>query len=152
MRKILVPFSLLLFFTTLSFSQAAYSPVEWNHKAEKINDSEYDLVFTATVNPGWYIYSQYLDSDDGPIRTSFNYNRSDVVEFVGKTEEDGKRSEGYDALFDMNVIKFSGIVTFTQRVKVKKGSPTLDGWLEFMTCDEERCLPPMEVDFEFKLE
>ena len=41
MRKI-IPFSLLLFFTTLSFSQA-FNPVEWNHEAQKINDSEYDL-------------------------------------------------------------------------------------------------------------
>lgn len=151
MRKI-IPFSLLLLFTTLSFAQLAYSPVEWSHTTQKVSDTEYDLVFTANVNSGWYIYSQYLESDDGPIRTSFNFNKNEGVEFLGKTKEAGKKSEGYDALFDMNVIKYSGEVTFTQRVKITKGKPTLSGWLEFMTCDEERCLPPAEVDFKFKLE
>ena len=69
----------------------------------------------------------------------------------GKNVEDGKKYEGYDDLFGMNIIKFSGKPTFTQQVKITKPT-TLSGHVEFMTCDSERCLPPSEVQFRFDLQ
>ncbi len=126
------------------------NPVRWSYEAKKVADLEYDLVFTAHIEDGWYVYSQYLESDDGPIRTSFNFEENPAVELVGKNVEAGNRYEGFDELFYMNIIKFSGAPTFTQRVRVK--SPTaLKGYLEFMTCDNEKCLPPKEIKFGFDL-
>jgi thiol:disulfide interchange protein DsbD len=50
----------------------------------------------------------------------------------------------------MNIVKFSGEPTFTQRVTARAGT-VLSGYLEFMTCDEEKCLPPVSVDFSIGL-
>lgn len=147
--KTFLVFALAL--ASTSFVQAQLNPVKWSYEAVKVADGVYDLTFTAHIQDGWYVYSQYLESDEGPVPTSFHFEENDKVTFEGKTEESGHRHEGYDDLFMMNIVKFSGEPKFTQRVKLK-GSTTLRGFLEFMTCDNERCLPPSEVPFQFSLE
>jgi thiol:disulfide interchange protein DsbD len=67
-------------------------------------------------------------------------------------EASSHRKELKDPLFDgMNVIKFAKKVTFTQKVKVTDFAKPISGYLEFMTCDDKRCLAPTEVDFSFQL-
>lgn len=126
------------------------NPVKWSYEATQVSPSEYDLVFTAHIQNGWYVYSQFLESDEGPIPTSFHFEENPKAELVGKTTEKGHKHEGYDELFMMNIVKFSGEPTFTQRVKVH-GETQLTGYLEFMTCDNQRCLPPTNVEFAFTL-
>ncbi len=152
MKKIAF-FAVALFMASAAIAQQ--NPVKWSYEAKKVADdpkgaSTYDLVFTANISDGWYVYSQYLESDEGPIRTTFTYEDNTAVKFEGKNVEDGQKTEGYDDLFGMNIIKFKGKPTFTQRVKIS--APTiLKGSVEFMTCDHERCLPPSDVPFRFDL-
>ncbi|MEM6698966.1 MAG: disulfide bond formation protein DsbD, partial [Bacteroidota bacterium] len=70
---------------------------------------------------------------------------------LGKGTEKGYKKEGYDEIFGMNLIKFGKTVTFTQRVKVKSGASSINGYLTYMTCNDEQCLPPTDVDFEISL-
>jgi len=128
------------------------TPVKWSFEAQKVAELEYDLIFTATIDKGWHVYSQYLESDEGPIPTSFHFDENPHVEFVGKTKETGIKSEAYDSLFEMKAIQFSGKPVFTQRVKLREGTKSVKGYLEYMSCDNKRCLPPSEVDFQFKLD
>ena len=129
---------------------AQESPVEWSFFSEKTGTDEYTITYSADVRPGWYIYSQYTELG-GPIPTTFYVDDNTDMELVGKTLEEGKKKEGMDDLFGINVIKFSGLVLFRQQVKAKAGA-TVSGALEFMACDNEQCLPPKEVDFEITLE
>ena len=147
MKKIAF-FALMLLASSAVFAQQ--SPVKWSYEAKKVADGTYDLIFTANIADGWYVYSQYLESDDGPIRTTFTYEDNSTVKFEGKNTEDGPKIEGYDDLFGMNIIKFKGKPSFTQRVKTT-GPAKLKGSVEFMTCDSERCLPPVDVPFQFDL-
>jgi len=147
MKKILL-LSVAFFAAGVAFGQL--NPVKWSFQSTQVSPGEYDLVFTAHIQNGWYIYSQFLDSDEGPIPTSFNFEKKTKVELIGKAKEKGDKHEGYDELFMMNIVKFSGEPTFTQRVKVT-GETRLTGYLEFMTCDNQRCLPPAEVEFAFSL-
>lgn len=144
--------SLLFVFSAVAFGQI-YNPVKWSFASKQLSDTEFNLSFTATIDEGWYVYSQYLESDDGPIKTSFTYDKGSHYSLVGKnTESSSHRKEMNDPLFDnMKVIKFSEKVTFTQKVKVTDISKPILGYLEFMTCNNERCLPPTEVDFSFQL-
>ncbi len=130
---------------------AQLNPVSWTFESRVLGAGEYELVMTAELDPGWNIYSQYLESDDGPVRTTFYYELPEGVELLGKTSEEGHRKEGYDRLFEMNVVKFSGRVVFRQRVKAPAGA-VVQGAVEYMTCDEERCLPPREVPFSIPLQ
>ncbi|HFA49853.1 MAG TPA: hypothetical protein ENJ95_12670 [Bacteroidetes bacterium] len=145
MKKVLL-FAFALIAASAVFAQV--NPVKWSYEAKQVSGSEYDLVFTAHISDGWYVYSQFLESDEGPIATSFSWGDKNGVELIGKTAELGDKHEGFDKMFDMNILKYSGQPTFTQRVKVKPGA-SISGYLEYMTCDEHQCLPPTEVDFQF---
>jgi thiol:disulfide interchange protein DsbD len=125
------------------------NPVQWSTEIKKTSGQEYDLLFTANIQDGWNIYSQYLESDDGPIRTSFTYDKGAFYKLTGKNVENGVRKDGYDKLFAMNVIKLYKKVVFTQHVVITDPSKPITGYLEFMTCNEEKCLPPTEVPFKF---
>ena len=141
---------LLLFSFLFTTNIQAQNPVKWAFAAKKITDTEYEVTFTATVDKGWSIYSQHTDPS-GPVPTSFMFEENTNLEFIGKPVETGKKKEAFDDLFGVNVIKFSGVVNFTQKVKVKGAASEVSGYLEFMSCDDEKCLPPKEAEFKIAL-
>ena len=142
---------LLLLAMITHFSLLAQdNPVNWSFFSEKTGTDEYTITYSADVKPGWYIYSQHTDPG-GPIPTGFYVDDTAQSKLVGEVTEEGKKKEGMDALFGVNVIKFSGLVLFRQKVKAKVGD-TISGYLEFMACDDEQCLPPKEVEFAITLE
>lgn len=148
MKKV---FGFLVLLLAINFGIVAQNnPVKWTTKAEKISDTEYQLVIDANLESGWNIYSQYLPSDDGPVRTTIQFN-GDGLQLIGKVEENGNKKEGFDEMFGMNVIKFSKHVTFTQKVKVAKGTKNVLALINFMTCDDSVCLPPRDTELEFSL-
>lgn len=127
-----------------------FKPVKWKFESEHVSGDEYILKYTATIDKGWTVYSQYT-SDEGPVPTSINYEKAEGAKMVGKANESGARKEGMDAYFGVNVIKFTSDKPFviTQKVKVTDPSKPLTGYLTFMACDHEKCLPPSDVDFSF---
>ena len=133
-------------------AQKVPNPVRWSFKANKVSAEEYQLVFTASIQKGWYLYSQYLNPG-GPIPTSINFRRSESYELVGTTDENGsKKSQGYDDIFGMELLKYSSRVRFTQNVRIQEDLEEISGYIEFMTCDNESCLPPKEIDFAFSFQ
>lgn len=143
MNRILLLTGLILTVTT-GFSQI-FDPVKWDIQIQN-SSGEYQITFRAAIESGWAVYSQYLESDEGPVATSIVYEDPDDLQLIGTAEETGHRKEGFDALFDMNVVKFTEVYTITQKVKVKPGQK-IEGYLNFMTCDDTRCLPPKDVNF-----
>lgn len=144
-------FSLLLFCFLFSNNiNAQINPVKWEYGAKKINDGEFEVTFTAIIDKGWNIYSQHTDPS-GPVPTSINFDENANLEFIGVATETGKKKESFDELFGVNVIKFGGEVAFTQKVKAKGGANEVKGYLEYMSCDDEKCLPPKEVEFTIAL-
>ena len=143
--------ALSFFMIMASLVHAQYSPVKWSYNAEKVSDDEFNIIFTAEIENGWYVYSQYL-KDGGPIPTSFTFTESKGLEIIGETEEAGDyKKENFDELFSMQLIKYGEKVNFTQKVKVDTSVKNINGYLTFMTCNDESCLPPRDVDFEINL-
>lgn len=137
---------------TISLLQAQQTgPVEWTFSAQKVADKEYDLVFTAEIDPGWYIYSQKA-SEDGPIPTSFYYNADPGFQPVGIPIEEGDKKEGMDDVFGIHLIKYAKKAVFKQRVMLTDDITSITGYLEFMCCNDKQCLPPNTVDFVFNFE
>ena len=137
--------SWLLSLCVLSSAQI-YDPVKWESSLEHIQGDEYLLTFSAAIDAGWAVYSQYLESDEGPVATSITYENKPEIILLGESSEQGHRKEGYDALFDMNVIKFTEELIISQKLKLDQGQ-LVEGYLTFMTCDDTKCLPPADVDF-----
>ena len=147
MRKAILTSIFTAFVTFISFAQI--EPVEWEFASSNVEEDIYELVFTATIDEGWYIYSQFM-GDDGPVPTSFEYDESDGYALEGEATEEGEAVKGYSEIFEMEIIKYGDQVVFKQKVKVSDSSEAIEGYLTFMSCDKNRCLPPEDVDFSFE--
>jgi thiol:disulfide interchange protein DsbD len=148
------PFIFILFFALSGVAVQAqiFNPVKWKFEIEKLSEKEYKLKYIAKVDKGWTVYSQYT-SDEGPVPTSVNYEKLDGIQLVGKAMEYGSKKEGMDPLFEVNVIKFLSDKPFIieQKIKVKDPSKPITGYVNYMACDSEKCLPPTDADFSFKI-
>lgn len=136
----------------LGFAQAQ-SPVKWTYEARKKSAGVYEVTVTADVEGPWHIYSQNTGKG-GPIATSIKFKNNPLV-IVPKTnaKEIGKLEKVFDKNFNTNVLYFSDKVQFVQTVKVKGGIKTnLSGTVEYMVCNDSKCLPPVKKSFELKLE
>lgn len=144
----------LLFIAMLvatSMQAQILEPVDWHFSSEKVSDNEYDLKLTATIDPGWYIYGTDL-APGGPIPTAVTFFDNEGVELVGDLQYPSAEIK-YDPNFEMDIPMYGGSVSFVQRVRVLTGSPVqLSGELQYMSCDDERCLPPDYIDFSFELD
>ncbi len=143
---------LVAFVTTLNLSAQLVDPVHWETSIEKISADEYHLIFTATMDPGWMLYSQHTE-DGGPIPTTFYFDEGSHYTRLGEVLEKGKKKEGKDPLFDnITVIKYpKGPVVFTQKVKASTAGTPITCEVEFMSCNDETCTPPMLKQFTFNL-
>jgi thiol:disulfide interchange protein DsbD len=130
-----------------------FMPVSWSIEFDKVSDLEVDLVATATIAKGWYVYSQTLESDDGPIKTTINYEDSSNIESWGANEESATQPEfklqSMDEVFEMELTKYKHDFTITQRLTIKDSKKPITGYLEYMTCDATQCMPPTAVEFNF---
>jgi len=150
-RQLHKSFTLLFSLIVVHFLQAQIlAPVKWGWKAEPLKSNEYNLVFTASIDKGWHLYSQFID-EGGPVPTAFTFEKNNDVQVIGKpTEISSHVTEGMDDMFGVHVKKFDERVLFTQKVKVLNNT-TLKGSVEYMVCDDSRCLPPDLKEFDFVL-
>lgn len=141
---------LLAYFGILFGHAQVYNPVKWTTSVEKLSESEYALVSKATIETGWHLYSQNVP-EDGPIPTAFTYDDSEGgFKILGNTsEEKGKTVD--DPVFGMKIKYFEKSATFKQKVEVKENTSTINAFVEFMVCDDARCLPPTEVELVFNI-
>ena len=150
MRKIAVSGLVLLLLPLFSISQVL-DPVKWSFKTQRTSQYEAELSFIAKVDKGWHLYSQHIPTG-GPLPTVFVFNESTDYTLIGEASEP-KGVEEYDPNFEMNLKFFDGTVVFKQKIKILNSSAfAITGELEFMCCDDKRCLPPTGVDFDFQLE
>ena len=139
----------MIAFTAFALAAAAQvlEPVQWSFSAKRINATGAELTFTATIEKGWYLYSQNIP-EGGPVPTSFIFDESSDYELIGETSEPVP-IEKYDEIFLMDLKFFDGKPVFTQKIKpLTSASFKVTGYLEFMCCDNTRCLPPTPIDFE----
>ncbi len=129
-----------------------HDPVAWETSVEKINDSEFELVISASIEEGWHLYSQNVP-EGGPIPTSIKITE-DATNFqlIGKTSE-GKGHEEFDNVFGMNIKYFESQAVFKQKIRLLSSDKIkIAGIIEFMVCDDTNCLPPTEIDLSFELQ
>jgi len=141
-----------IFFTLLSVISSAQilDPVIWEFSQSKISQFEVELQFNASIDDGWHLYSQLIE-DDGPVPTSFIFKESENFEKVGETEEEIPM-EVFDPIFEMDLKYFEGEVIFSQKIKIlNPNSFTIEGEINFMSCDEAQCVFPMPVPFSFTI-
>jgi len=147
-------FILILFFLiqfTSAFCQIQ-TPVKWKFSVNKISDTEAELVLKATIDKNWHIYAMQQESDQGPISLTFNFEKNKNYSLDGKINEP-KPEKMFDKNFEMNVKFYEREATYKQKVKLlSQESFAIKGTLNFQTCNDQMCLPPTDVSFEFKID
>lgn len=122
------------------------TPVKWSYAAKRISATEAVVFLKATIQDGWHIYSMDV-KEGGPIKTSFTFPASKEYSLVGTPTEPTPVTK-YEKSFSMNVSYFEKAVIFQQKIKIKSANATVvKGQLEYMTCNDKKCLPPEDVDF-----
>lgn len=123
-------------------------PVKFKTEWITISDTEAEIVFTGEVEDGWHIYSTDLP-EGGPISATFNVDKIEGAEVVGKLMPRGTEIDKMDPIFQMQVRYFAGTATFVQKIKIVDENYNVTGYLEYGACNDENCLPPTSVDFSF---
>lgn len=123
-------------------------PVKFKTELKTLSANEAEIIFSGAVENGWHIYSTDLP-EGGPISATFNVDKIEGAEVVGKLMPRGKEIEKMDPIFEMKVRYFEKQATFVQKIKLTGGDYKIVGYLEYGACNDENCLPPTSVDFAF---
>ena len=135
----------LLMLVTLMANAQMLDPVKFSSTLKTNNTAEAEIIFSGKIEKGWHVYSTGLGAD-GPISATFNVNKLDGVELVGKLQPRGHEIKSYDKLFGMTLRFFEGSVEFVQKVKFTKPTYKIDAYLEYGACNDQNCMPPTSVD------
>ena len=140
---------LLALFLFLSVPVLAQDPVHFSVTQKQVSPTEVDVIFTGKIDAGWHVYSPGLPAD-GPISASLHTEKSEGATAQGKLQARGKEISTFDKIFEMNLRYFENNVTFVQRYKLTGGPYHIAGYLEYGTCNDEMCMPPGAVEFDYK--
>ena len=147
MKKLLV---LLVLTVSISSFAQILEPVKWSTSIEEISNTEYVLVVTATIDDQWHLYSQTVP-EGGPIATRFTFEGNGKFLKKGNTKEEAGHTVD-DPVFGMKIKFFETKALFKQHIKLKGKKPfNINATVEFMVCDDTRCLPPTEKELTFTI-
>ncbi len=125
------------------------TPVKWKIKLEDSETAEKTLHFSAKLENGWHLYDMNLP-EGGPISTSFNYETLKGAKTVGYPTPSKKATTVYDEQFNMNLSWYAKEITFSQKIEVTDPNAfKVAGYVEYMACNDENCLPPDKESFSF---
>ncbi len=145
----------ILFSFTFSnlFAQLKNTPV-WKITSSKtaanIGD-EIDIVLTSVIEKDWYMYSNDMDPNLGPITAEFTWAKDNSYQLVGKTIPIGSHKH-YEEVWPGTVSTMKGTAKFIQKVKILTANPKIKVALYFQECSEVTgmCMPPYEQEYEVK--
>ncbi len=138
-----------LFLSLVSFSQI-YDPVSWTFSWERNKENEYELIFTATVEEGSHLYGMDIPAG-GPIPTSFSFTESTDYELAGDVRAVNEGEIVFDQAFEMEIKYYSGEVIFRQTLRSELDGFIVEGYVNYMACDDERCSPPQDEEFSINI-
>ena len=138
--------SLLVGLMVLVAQGQMVNPVHFSSQLKKLKGNEGEIIFSATVDDGWHVYSTDM-GNDGPISATFNVVKMEGAEPVGKLTPRGNIIKQYDKMFGMELRFFEKKAQFVQKIRFTKPQYVIDCYLEYGACNDEMCLPPTEVAF-----
>lgn len=147
MKKIRTLFAMLALLF-MGVANAQMSPVEVATSFNKISDTEAEIVFTASIQPGWHMYSTNV-VEDGPTPTTFNLDEISGAEVAGALQAKGNVIKHYEEMFGTDVYFFENKGLFVQKIKLLGGDYSIKGYLEYGACNDMNCTPPTAVDFTY---
>ena len=136
---------LLSFLAFSTFANAAIlEPVKW-----EVQQGETEIVFRAKIDDPWHLYGTYLP-EDGPVPTSIEYTTLQGVELAGELIPKSTLVKSFDNAYEMELSWYEKEAVFIQKIIITDAENySIEGFVEFMVCNNEQCLPPVKHDFSF---
>ena len=150
MNRIHIALLAIFCMTNMSISAQIEDPISWEiNLYETAVEGQIEVIYNASLDTCWHIYSQFLDSDDGPIATAFYNEENETIEGVIECEP----YMSYDPNFMMDLKYFKEEVYWSSLVNLSDfaSTDTLKGSLLYMVCDATKCLPPTDVYYALPL-
>ncbi len=124
-------------------------PVEWSFSSTQLSENSFLLKVKAQIQKGWHVYASKQSTFEGPVPTKITFKPNTAQKLEGATvESGGKKTTANDAAFGVSVTYFEDSLVYTQKVtSVNSPTPFIEGSLEYMVCNNEKCLPPDELPF-----
>ena len=144
MKKVL--FTVILILMLVPVQSQVLNPVTWQFRSEKGGDQSYDLVMTATIEKSWHLYSLDIP-EGGPVATGFTFENPSGYILHGKPFSVTRPEVKYDGNFGMDIGMFSAKAEFRQKITLTDSPVTVKGFVTFMSCDDNQCLPPRDEEF-----
>ncbi|MDD4724813.1 MAG: cytochrome c biogenesis protein CcdA, partial [Fermentimonas sp.] len=128
----------------------AQNPISWDFKLSDAGNGEVNILATATVEQGWYMYDTNIP-EGGPNPTMIEFDEIRGAVAVGDFKSVDKEAKvKFDEIFQMEIGSFTNSVTFAQRLKVTdKSAFSVIGNVRAQACNDQTCTPPLPVDFSF---
>jgi thiol:disulfide interchange protein len=115
MKKLFFIAAFLLAIT--SFAQTAEDPIIIETSVKKISDTEYDIIFSADLYKGWYLYSQYNPENASlPLEITIKEGEAGYKLFGKATEKDTFKK--YSETWEKEEIVFKDKAIITQRIQL----------------------------------
>ena len=131
--------------SSLAATAQIEEPVKWSFSSVNLGENKVEIRMVADIQPGWHVYSQFIE-EGGPIPTSFTFTPSKDYTLIGKVSESPKAISSFDTNFKMKIAWHEKQVVFKQLIKVNYAG-SIKGTVEFMVCNDQKCLPPEELEF-----
>ena len=142
MKKVVMTLWTLM--VVLGMHAQMVDPVHFTSELKMGEGAEAEIIFHATIDNGWHVYSTEI-GEDGPIEATFNVEKMEGAELVGKLTPKGKVIKKMDKLFNMELKYFEKEATFVQKIRFTKPQYDIDCYLEYGACSDASCLPPSEI-------
>ncbi|MBS1543931.1 MAG: thioredoxin family protein [Bacteroidetes bacterium] len=143
---------LLMILLSGPLSAQVLTPAKWSNSVSSSSPAvgdEIELVFKATIDKKWYLYSTEFPCEDGPIKTTFTFKPDPSYQLVGGVQAINPIDK-HDEIFECDVKIFKGTGEFRQKIKVLKPELRISGEYEYQVCSDVdgKCIP-FSDEFDF---
>lgn len=136
----------LLAIVCIVFSQIQ-EPVKWTYELKKTSTKTADIVLKASIDKGWHLYGMNIP-ENGPVPTKIVFEKLTGANAEGQIQALSKLKEVYDPNFDMKLNWYANEAIFVQKISYTDAAKmNVKGYVQFMSCNDESCLPPTKDYF-----
>lgn len=143
-RYILI--AVVAFISQFGYGQI-FEPVKWTHELKITGPASGEIVHKATIEKNWHLYGMNIP-ENGPRPTQIVYEKLVNAQKTGSIIAKSKLIDVYDNSFQMNLSWYANEAVFVQKISFQDATQVkVEGYVEYMACDDERCLPPAQDEF-----
>ncbi len=123
------------------------NPVTWSSSIEMTGDDTGNIVFKATIEDGWHMYSLDVDPSVGPSPLAISYPVIEGAKLDGTLRADRDPHREFDSMFDAELSWWTDAVTLVQPFKAVAPKFTIEPVIAYSACNDMNCIPPSKESF-----